>query len=75
MWNPLGSESNTIDRYRNWLDNVNLFDRSAVKSVKWNPFESSSLTHDYSNLEKDFTSSEQVPVSNENPDGSISLIC
>ena len=56
MWNPLGSESNKVDRYRNWLDPVSMFDRSAVKSVKWNTFEASSLTHDYSNSAKDFTS-------------------
>ena len=70
VWNPLGSESNKVDRYRNWFDPVSMFDRSAVKSVKWNPFESSSLTHDYSNIAKDFTSSEQVPAAYTNPDGS-----
>ena len=74
MWNPLGSESNKVDRYRNWFDPVNMFDRSAVKSVKWNPLESISLTHDYSNIATDFTSSELVPVSSENPGGSISLL-
>jgi hypothetical protein len=51
-----------------------MFDCSAVKSVKWNPFESSNLFHDFSNIAKDFTSSEQVPVATENPDGSNSLI-
>ena len=74
VWNPFGSERNKVDRYRNYLDPVSLFDRSAVKRVKWNPFESSSLTHDYSNIAKDSTSSKQVPVSSEDPDGSISLI-
>ena len=39
VWNPLGSESNEVDRYRNWLDPVSMFDRSAVKFVKWNPCE------------------------------------
>ena len=73
VWNPIGQDSNNVDRYRNWFDPVSMFDRSAVKSVKWNPFESSSLTHDYSNMTKDFTSSEQVPVSSEYLDGSISL--
>jgi hypothetical protein len=51
-----------------------MFDRSAVKSVQWNPFEAGSLTHDYSNIAKYFTSSEQVPVATENPDKIISLI-
>jgi len=74
VWNPLGSESNKVERYRNWIDPVSVFDRSAVKSVKWNPFESTSLTHDYSNIANDFTSSKQVPASTENPDGSVSLI-
>ena len=46
VWDPMGKESNHVDRYRNWFDPVSMFDRSAVKSVKWNPFESSSLTHD-----------------------------
>ena len=74
VWNPLGSESNNVDRYRNRFDPFNMFDGSAVNYVNWNPFESSSLTHDYSNIAKDFTSSEQVPVATENPDGSVSLI-
>ena len=69
-----GKVSNNVDRYRNWFDPVSVFDRSAVKSVKWNPFESSSLTHDCSNIAEKMTSSEQVPVSSENPDGSVSLI-
>ena len=68
-----GSESNNADRYRNWLDPVSMFDRSAIKSVKWNPFEASSLTRDYSNIADNFTSSKQVPVATDNPDGSISL--
>ena len=74
VWNPLGSESNNVDRYSNWFDPFNMFDRSAVKSVKWDPFESNSLTHDYSNIAKDFTSSEQVPVATENSNGNTSLI-
>ena len=37
VWNPLGSESNNVERYRNWIDPVSVFDRSAAKSVKWNP--------------------------------------
>ena len=74
VWDIWGKESNNVDRYRTWLDPVNMFDRSAVKSEKWNPFETSSLFHDNSNIAKRFTSSEQVPVATENPDGSTSLI-
>ena len=70
----MGKVSNNVDRYRNWFDPVSVFDRSAVKSVKWNPFEASSLTHDYSNIADSFTSSKQVPIATENPDGSTSLI-
>ena len=36
VWNPIGKKSNNVDRYRNWFDPVSMFDRSAVKSVKWN---------------------------------------
>ena len=74
MWNPMGKDSNNVDRYRNWFDRVSMFDRSAVKSVKWNPLEASSLPHDYTNIAKDYTSSKQVPVAAESPDGSVSLI-
>ena len=74
VWDIWGKESNNVDRYRNWLDPVSMFDRSAVKSVTWNPFSSKSLTDDYCSIAKDFTSSEQVPVATEGPDKSISLI-
>ena len=33
VFNPLGTESNNVDRYRNWTDPVSMFDRSAVKSI------------------------------------------
>ena len=42
----LGSESENVDRYRNWFDPVSIFDRGAKKSVKWNVLDSGSLTHD-----------------------------
>ena len=74
VFDPLGSECNKVVRYRTWLDPVSMFDRSAIKSVKWNPLNSSSLTHAYSNIASSFTSSKQVPVSSENQDVSISLI-
>ena len=56
VWNISGKESNNVDRYRNLYDPISMFDRSAVNYVKWSPFESSSLTHDDSNIAKDFTS-------------------
>ena len=74
VFDPLGKESNNVSRYRNWTDPVSMFDRSAVKSIKWNPFESTSLTHDYGNIAKDFTSSVDKPVSSTNADGTTSLI-
>ena len=74
VFNPLGAESNNVDRYRNWTDPVSMFDRSAVKSIKWNPLNSSSLTHDFSNIANDFTSSVDKPVSSTNADGTTSLI-
>ena len=45
----LGSESENVDRHRNWLDPVCVFVRGAKKSIKWNVLDSGSLTHDYSN--------------------------
>ena len=78
MFNPLGGENPenkpTVDRYRNWADPVSMFDRSAVKSIKWNPFSSGSMTHDYSNLADNFTSEKQVPTSTRNPDNTVNLI-
>jgi hypothetical protein len=74
VWNPIGKDSNNADPYLNWLDPVSMFDRSAVKSVKGTAFELSSLTHDYSNIAKDFTSSTQIPVSSTNPNGTTNLM-
>ena len=76
VWDIRGKQSNNVDLYRNWTGPVSVFDRSAVKSVKLNPFGSSSLSlaHDYSNIAKDFTSSVQVPAASTNLDGSISFI-
>jgi hypothetical protein len=65
VFDPLGKESNDVSRYRNWSDLVSVADRSAVKSVKMNPFSSFSLTHAYSNLAEQFTSEEKV-LTNEN---------
>ena len=49
VWNLAGDEKET-SRYRNWFDPVSIFDRSAQTSVNWNPFESASLTHDFTNI-------------------------
>lgn len=74
VWDPLGSESNKVERYRNWGDPFSMSDRSAVKSLKMNPFDSMSFTHDYGNIAKNFTSEAEIPASTENPDGTVSLI-
>jgi hypothetical protein len=55
VWDPLMCDGQ-VDRYRNLGDPVSTFDRSATKSVKWNPFDSSSLTHDYGNIAYKFKS-------------------
>jgi len=73
VFDILGKESNNVDRYRNWMDPVSVLDRSAKKSIKWNPFETSSLTHDFGNIAKQFTSYETKSVSKLNDDGSTSL--
>ena len=39
----LGSESENVDRYRNWFDPVSIFDRGAKKSIKWNLLDSGSF--------------------------------
>ena len=57
----LGSESENVDRYRNWLDPVSIFDRGAKKSIKWNLLDSGSLTHDYSNIADNVKSWNYVP--------------
>ena len=75
VFDILGSESNKVERYRNWFDPFSSLDRSAVKSVSWNPLAGGiSMTHDYSNISKDFVASKQVPLSSDNPDMSTSLI-
>ena len=61
----LGSESQNVDRYRNWLDPVSAFDRGAKKSIKWNVLDSGSLTHDYSNIAENVKTWEYVPAEEE----------
>ena len=58
----LGSESENVDRYRNWLDPVSVLDRGAKKSVKWDVLGAASLTHDYSNIGDRFKTTDLVPV-------------
>ena len=45
-----------------------MLDRSAKKTVKWNPFYSVSLTHDYNDLGDDKISAEQIPIEEEEED-------
>ena len=73
VFDLLGSESKGVDRYRNWLDPVSVLDRSAKKSFKENPFDASSLTHDYSNIAKNFTSTDYIKAPTRNTDGSLLL--
>ena len=73
VFDILGSESKGVDRYRNWLDPVSVLDRSAKKSFKENPFESASLTHDYSNIAKNFTSTDYIRAPTRNSNGALSL--
>jgi hypothetical protein len=61
----LGSEAENVDRYRNWLDPVSIFDRGAKKSVKWNVLDSGSLTHDYSNIADLVKTWDYVPEEEE----------
>ena len=61
----LGSESENVDRYRNWLDPVSIFDRGAKKSIKWNVLDSGSLTHDYSNIADNVKTWDKVPEDEE----------
>ena len=63
--NLLGSDSENAERYRHWLDPFSVFDRSAKKSVKWNPFDSYSFTHDYHDLGDDKINTEQIPITEE----------
>ena len=75
VWDPLGKDGyGNVDRYRHWTDPVSMFDRSATRSIMWNPFSSKSLTHDYTDIAENFTSEEVKPVATENPDGTVSLI-
>lgn len=79
VWDPLGNDKksrgpNKVDRYRNYLDPVSIFDRSANNSIKWNPFTSTSLTHAFDNISNNFTSGDnEHAVGTTNSDGTVSL--
>lgn len=53
VFDPINIPNSKVERYRNILDPVAMFDNGAHTSVKWNPFTSMSLTHDYHNLADD----------------------
>ncbi len=73
VWSPPGTEGKS-ERYRNLGDPVSIFDRSATNSVKWNPFDAFSLTHDYGNIAYKFTSGNAAnSLDFRNQDGSASL--
>ncbi len=61
----LGSESDDVDRYRNWFDPVSIFDRGAKKSIEWNVMDSGSLTHDYINIADNVKTWDYVPEGEE----------
>ena len=69
VFNLLGSDSETSERYRYWLEAFSVLDRSAKKTVKWNPFDSVSLAHDYNDLGDDKLSMERIPIEEEDEDG------
>jgi pimeloyl-ACP methyl ester carboxylesterase len=63
-----------VDRYRNVFDPVSMFDGSAKNSIKGNPFDSKSLTHDYSNIANKFQAGGADHAYGwQNPDGTTSL--
>ena len=63
-----------VERYRHYGDPVSILDRSAKSSIKLNPTTSLSLTHDYSEMAGEFTSTEERPANTENLEGTTSLI-
>ena len=57
VWDPNGEDAHTqlkVDRYRNYIDPVSMFDRSSNMSVKLNPFTSASLTHAFDDISDEF---------------------
>ncbi len=88
VWDPFGEDNKykgfgpqdslgrgQVDRYRNVFDPVSMFDGSAKNSIKGNPFDSKSLTHDYSNIANKFQAGGADHAYGwQNPDGTTSLI-
>lgn len=68
VFDPLGHEDPSVQRYRNWLDPVSIFDRGAEKSLKLNPFGSASMTHDYNNIGNRFERTEIVQKDDHSDD-------
>ena len=76
VWDPFGYDKNfgKVERYRNLSDPVSFFDGSANNNVKWNPFDSGSLTHDYHNIGSKLSTEPQANAYGwTNPDKSISI--
>jgi len=69
VFNPMGGEE-PVDRYRNWFDPSSVFDRSAERSFKTNPFNSYNLTHDYRNIGGRFNDTQ---ILQNNDDGKMML--
>ncbi len=73
VWNPTGGDAKA-ERYRNWLDPISVFDRSAARSFKTNPFDSFSMTHDYGNIATKFQSGGSENANGyANADGTVTL--
>ena len=73
VFDPLGKDVNP-ERDRHDYDPVSMFDRSARSAPKANPFDSYSLTHDYHDLAKNFTSIGNNQANGfKNPDGTTSI--
>ena len=63
-----------IDRYRNYLDPVSIFDRSANDSIKTNILSSPTLKRAFDNIATSYTSRGATDAYGfKNPDGSTSL--
>ena len=68
VFNLMGTDSETAERYRHWLDPFSMLDRSATSSIKWNPLDSVSLTHDYKDLGDKFERTEKIPIEDDEED-------
>lgn len=78
VFDPFGSDARSkqsnVDRYRNYLDPVSIFDRSANDSLKTNVLASPTLTHAFDNIATNYTSrGGDNTYGFKNPDGSTSL--